>query len=58
MIFPAGEMDLGFRRLIGHVASQVSGCVYCQAHTLLGAKNFGISDAKLAEVWIYATSTL
>ena len=55
---PAGEVDLGFRRLIGHVASQVSGCVYCQAHTLLGANNFGTFDAKLAEVWIYATSTL
>ena len=55
---PSGEVDLGFRRLIGHVASQVSGCVYCQAHSLLGAKNFGISDAKLDDVWTYATSPL
>jgi uncharacterized peroxidase-related enzyme len=53
---PAGEVDLGFRRLIGHVASKTSGCVYCQAHTLLGAHNFGVSDAKLADVWIYASS--
>lgn len=53
---PQGEVDLGFRRLIGHVVSQVSGCLYCQAHTLLGAKNFGISPAKLADVWTYATS--
>jgi hypothetical protein len=42
---PEGEVDLGFRRLIGHVVSKVAGCLYCQAHTLLGAKNFGISDA-------------
>lgn len=55
---PAGEIDLGFRRLIGHVVSQVAGCLYCQAHTLLGAKNFGISDAKLADVWTYNTSPL
>ena len=55
---PEGEVDLGFRRLIGHVVSKVAGCLYCQAHTLLGAKNFGISDAKLAEVWTYATSAL
>ena len=55
---PAGEVDLGFRRLIGHVASKVSGCLYCQAHTLLGAHNFGISDAKLADVWTYANSPL
>lgn len=53
---PAGEVDLGFRRLIGHVASKASGCLYCQAHTLLGAHNFGISDEKLAAVWNYATS--
>ena len=36
--------------------SKVSGCLYCQAHTLLGAKNFGISEAKLADIWTYATS--
>lgn len=53
---PDGEVDLGFRRLIGHVVSKVSGCLYCQAHTLLGAHNFGVSDAKLADVWTYASS--
>ncbi len=55
---PEGEVDLGFRRLIGHVVSKVAGCLYCQAHTLLGAKNFGISEAKLADVWTYASSPL
>ena len=53
---PAGEVDLGFRRLIGHVASKAAGCIYFQAHTLLGAHNFGISEEKLADVWNYATS--
>jgi uncharacterized peroxidase-related enzyme len=53
---PDGEVDLGFRRLIGHVVSKVSGCLYCQAHTLLGARNFGISEAKLADVWTYPSS--
>jgi uncharacterized peroxidase-related enzyme len=53
-----GEVDLGFRRLIGHVASKASGCLYCQAHTLLGAKNFGISEEKMAAVWTYAESDL
>ena len=55
---PEGEVDLGFRRLIGHVVSKVSGCLYCQAHTLLGAKNFGISEEKLAAIWNYDTSSL
>ena len=53
---PAGEVDLGFRRLVGHVASQAAGCIYCQAHTLLGARNFGVSEEKLADVWNYAAS--
>lgn len=53
---PQGEVDLGFRRLIGHVVSKVSGCLYCQAHTLLGAKNFGVSEEKLADVWAYTRS--
>ena len=53
---PEGEVDLGFRRLIGHVASKAAGCVYCQAHTLLGAANFGVDADKLAAVWEYATS--
>jgi uncharacterized peroxidase-related enzyme len=53
---PEGEVDLGFRRLIGHVVSKVAGCLYCQAHTVLGAKNFGVSEAKLADVWRYTTS--
>ena len=53
---PTGEVDLGFRRLIGHLVSKVAGCLYCQAHTLLGAQNFGVSDAKLADVWAYVSS--
>lgn len=53
---PAGEVDLGFRRLVGHLAGKASGCLYCQAHTLLGAQNFGVSQAKLADIWNYASS--
>ena len=55
---PAGEVDLGLRRLIGHVASKAAGCLYCQAHTLLGAQNFGVTEEKLGAVWTYATSPL
>jgi uncharacterized peroxidase-related enzyme len=53
---PDGEVDLGFRRLIGHMASKVSGCLYCQAHTVLGAKNFNVSDEKLSQLWTFETS--
>ena len=55
---PAGEVDLGFRRLIGHVASRAAGCLYCQAHTVLGAKNFGIPEERIAAVWEFRDSPL
>lgn len=55
---PHGEIDLGFRRLVGHFASRAAGCQYCMAHTVLGARNFGVDDAKLAALWDYATSPL
>jgi uncharacterized peroxidase-related enzyme len=55
---PQGEVDVGLKRLIGHVASKAAGCLYCQAHTLLGASNFGVSEEKLAAVWTYASSDL
>jgi uncharacterized peroxidase-related enzyme len=55
---PEGEVDLGFRRLVGHLASKAAGCLYCQAHTLLGAKNFGVDEARLAALWDFHTSPL
>ena len=55
---PAGKVDLGFRRLVGHLASKAAGCLYCQAHTVLGAKNFGVDDARLAQLWEFRTSAL
>ena len=55
---PQGEVDLGFRRLIGNLASKAAGCLYCQAHTALGAKNFGVDDARLAALWDFRESPL
>lgn len=55
---PAGKVDLGLRRLVGHLASKAAGCLYCQAHTVLGAKNFGVDDARLAQLWEFRTSAL
>jgi len=55
---PEGSVDLGLRRLIGHVASRAAGCQYCMAHTAGHALHSGIDDAKLAAVWEYRTSPL
>ena len=46
-----------FKRLIGYISSFSSGCLYCQAHTILGAERFGSSKKRLDEVWNYSTSS-
>ena len=55
---PEGEVPLGFKRLIGHVASHAAGCQYCKAHTAVSARRHGIDDEKIAAVWEYRTSPL
>ena len=52
-----GEVTPEFKRLIGYVTSFASGCLYCQAHTILGAKRFGTSEERLKEVWNYKESS-
>lgn len=55
---PKGHVDLGFKRLIAHVASQAAGCQYCKAHTSVSATRFGISEEKLRDVYRYNSSPL
>ena len=47
---PSSEVDRGFKRLVGHVASRAAGCVYCMAHTAEGAIHYGVEDRKFAAV--------
>lgn len=51
-----GAVSPEFKRLIGYVTSFVSGCRYCQAHTILGSERFGASEERLNDVWNYADS--
>ena len=53
---PAGDVDLGFKRLMAHVASTAAGCQYCKAHTAVSATRHGIAAEKLEEVWNYRDS--
>ncbi len=53
---PEGEVDLGFKRLVAHVASTAAGCQYCKAHTAVSATRHGIDAAKLEDVWNYRNS--
>jgi uncharacterized peroxidase-related enzyme len=57
-----GRVTSELKRLVGHVASRVAGCRYCEAHTIRAAARFGAAegaDAKrLDEVWSFRTSSL
>lgn len=55
---PKGEVDLGLKRLIGHVASMAAGCMYCRAHTATSAMRLGVPAEKLAALAEYQTSEL
>ena len=55
---PESTVDLGFKRLLSHVASRAHGCQYCMAHTAGAARKLGVSDKKLAAVWEYRSSPL
>lgn len=55
---PESTVDLGFKRLVAHVASRAHGCQYCMAHTAGAARKLGVSDEKLAAVWDYRSSPL
>lgn len=55
---PNGNIDLGVKRLIAHVASAAAGCQYCKAHTAVSATRHGIDDDKMRAVHEYRTSPL
>lgn len=57
-----GRVSSELKRLVGHVASRVAGCRYCEAHTLRAAARFGAeagADARrLEQVWAFRDSEL
>jgi uncharacterized peroxidase-related enzyme len=50
-----GRVTSELKRLIGHVASRVAGCRYCEAHTIRAE---GMDAKRLDEVWSFRSSTL
>jgi uncharacterized peroxidase-related enzyme len=57
-----GRVGSELKRLIGHVASRVAGCRYCEAHTIRAAARFGAAEARdarrLDAVWSFRSSDL
>ncbi|GGI98417.1 fusion protein [Shewanella hanedai] len=50
-----GRVTSSLKRLIAYVSSHVTGCRYCQAHTIRAAERYGAEQAQLDNVWEYQT---
>lgn len=53
-----GEVDIYLKDLVSYVASNASGCRYCQAHTIGSAQKSGATEAQLKAVWDFENSAL
>ncbi|MEM1401135.1 MAG: carboxymuconolactone decarboxylase family protein, partial [Pseudomonadota bacterium] len=51
-----GAVTPEFKRLLGYVTSQTSGCRYCQAHMILASERFGASEERLNTVFDFQDS--
>ena len=56
-ILGAGELEPALKQLIAYVASNASGCRYCQAHTSHVAEKRGVSVDKISEAFKFETSS-
>jgi len=50
-----GRVTSAFKRLIAYVSSNVTGCRYCQAHTIRAAERYGAEQEQMDNVWEYKT---
>jgi uncharacterized peroxidase-related enzyme len=50
-----GRVTSAFKRLIAYVSSNVTGCRYCQAHTIRAAERYGAEQEQMENVWEYKT---
>jgi len=51
-----GRVSSKLKRLIGFITSKISGCKYCQAHTIRAADRYGANKEQLSEVWNFRES--
>lgn len=50
-----GAVTSALKRLLAYVSSNVTGCRYCQAHTIRAAERYGAEQEQLDNVWEYKT---
>ena len=57
-IWNTGTLPKPLKPLIGIVSSIAAGCRYCQAHEAVDARERGVADRKIAEIWNFERSDL
>ena len=50
-----GRVTSALKRLIGYISSNVAGCKYCQAHTIVAADRYGAESQQIENIWEYKT---
>lgn len=55
-IWNTGTLPKELKPLIAIVSSVAAGCRYCQAHEAVDARERGVDDAKIAEIWDFERS--
>jgi uncharacterized peroxidase-related enzyme len=55
-IWNTGTVPTELKPLIAIVASVAAGCRYCQAHEAVDARERGVDDEKIAEIWNFERS--
>jgi uncharacterized peroxidase-related enzyme len=55
-IWNTGTLPTELKPLIGIVSSVSAGCRYCQAHEAVDARERGVDDAKVADIWDFERS--
>jgi uncharacterized peroxidase-related enzyme len=57
-IWNTGTVPQSLKPLIGIVSSIAAGCRYCQAHEAVDARERGVPDEKIAQIWNFEHSAL
>jgi len=55
-IWNSGTVPTALKPLIAIVSSVAAGCRYCQAHEAVDARERGVDDEKIAEIWNFERS--
>ncbi len=50
-----GRVTSSLKRLVAYVSSNITGCRYCQAHTIRAAERYGAEQNQLDNIWEYRT---